>query len=90
MATPKYKKYYDLLIVENQELFEEISTLFAKLEKNASLQEEFDDLRRKVIRVIAKYEDQLCSKTERTKFANFSTGLSEKFWELIRLDYPYL
>lgn len=78
------------MLEEHPELFSELTEAHTALQADSSKQESFDEVRRKAIRIISKYEDQLCSKTERTKFANFSTSLSEKFWELIRINYPFL
>ena len=50
--------------------------------------EEFKEIQRKILRIIQKNEDNLCSKTESTKYLNFSAGLSDKFRDKIRKNYP--
>jgi hypothetical protein len=81
MAKPKYERQYEQMLKDHQDSFDELKKLDRK-------SEEFKSLQLKVIRIIRKNEDQLCAKTENTKFANFSLQLADKFWELIRKDYP--
>lgn len=81
MTTPKFKKQYDELIENNKELFD-------KLKSAPKDTEEFNELQRRVLRIVRRAEDALCSKTENTHFSNFSTGLADKFWEEIRANYP--
>ena len=48
----------------------------------------YNDIGRKIQDVIHDYERRLCGKTESGKYSKFSGGLSEKFWGLIRADFP--
>jgi hypothetical protein len=65
------------MLEENQELFNH----FTSLEKNS---EAFNTEGNKVLRVIRRYEDELCSKSEGGRYGVFSQNLSEKFWEEVR------
>jgi len=83
MTTPKFEKQYNEMIEINKNLFDELK------EKSSNLNsEEFREIQRKVVRVIRRTEDRLCSKTENAKFASFSTNLADRFWELVRANYP--
>lgn len=83
MATPKFKKQYDEMLKLHKNLFETLKTMDPK-------SEEFKDMQLKVIRVVRKNEDALCSKTENSKFSNFSMELANKFMDLVREDYPQI
>ena len=71
------------MIENNKELFDELKTWGTKPKS-----EEFQETQRKALRVARRNEDMLCSKTENTRFSNFSTNLADKFWEKIRAEYP--
>jgi hypothetical protein len=83
VPTPKYQKQYLEMLKINRKVFEELKL---KSAKRNSL--EFKEIQLKALRIVRRNEDLLCSKTENTKFSNFSLGLSDKFWELVRADYP--
>ena len=77
----KYKKHFLTMLEENQELFND----FKKLDDTAG---DFHSAGNKVLRVIRRYEDELCSRSEGGGFSKFSENLSEKFWEEIRGYFP--
>jgi hypothetical protein len=77
----KYKKHFLTMLEENQELVNH----FKSLQKDSV---EFHAEGNKVMRVIRRYEDELCSKSEGGKYGVFSQNLSEKFWEEVRGYFP--
>lgn len=81
MATPKYKKQFDEMVKNNKVLFDSL-----KITNKDS--EEYKDLKQKLLRIIRKNEDILCSKTENTHYSNFSTNLADKFQAEIIAQYP--
>lgn len=81
MAIPKYKKHYEEMIEYNEEVFRALKELDRK-------SQEFKEIQRKAVRIVHQYENALCNRTESTKFSKFSTGLSDKFMEEVRRDYP--
>lgn len=81
MAIPKYKKQYEDMIENNQELFDSLKTLPKK-------SEDFKSAQRAAMRIVRKNEDLLCKRTENTKFTNFSTNLADKFTEEVQTNYP--
>jgi hypothetical protein len=83
MAKTKFEKQYEEMMKNYQDVFDEMK----KLSTNPK-SEEFKEVQRKLMRIIRKNEDALCAKMENAKYANFSTGLADKFWELIRTNYP--
>lgn len=88
MATPKYKKIYQELVENNQELLNQLKDAYYDYKEDKSKAEVFKDLQLKALRVIRRAEDRLCSKTESTQFSSFSTTLADKFWEEVRANYP--
>jgi hypothetical protein len=81
MALPKFKIQYDLMLENNSEIFEALK----KAKRGTA---EFKESQRAALRIVRKNEDILCKRTENTKFTNFSTGLADKFMELVRANYP--
>lgn len=85
----QYQLIYETMIDSNKVLFENFFRLHELYVKNPHLtQHEFNEVGRDVLDVIHDYERKLCGKTEGGQYSKFSTNLSEKFWELIRKDFP--
>lgn len=80
---PKYKEYYQNMIDKNRELFDKFATLDPKLNPK-----EFNDVGRKIQDIIWDYENRLCSHSESGRYGKFSNNLADKFWTLIRADFP--
>ena len=53
-----------------------------------ALQTEFNEAGRKIQDIIRDYEDRLCGHSENSQFGKFSSSLADKFWELLRKDFP--
>ena len=83
MSTPKFQKQYEEMISGNSELFAEL-----KMKSRKPSSPEFREVQLKMLRIIRRNEDILCKKTENTRYSSFSTGLADRFWELVRADYP--
>ena len=89
MTVPKYKKQVEILVRANQELIDTYLELEEKFEQNADkYKDELSDIKNKLLRVIRKNEDRLCSKTESTHYSAYSEGLALKYWEEIRKLFP--
>mgnify|MGYP007050220079 CR=1 FL=1 len=71
------------MLEENQELFNEFNAL-------STSDEDFHDTGNKVLRVIRRYEDELCSKSEGGKYGKFSANLSEKFQGEVRGYFKHI
>lgn len=90
MAEPKYKQQFQKMMDTNKELFEKYAELKRQnRKKSPELEEEYQDIKFKILRVIRKNEDMLCAKSENTKqFSNYSQSLADKFQEEIRQNLP--
>jgi hypothetical protein len=85
----KYQEVYIQMIDENKELFDmffRIHDLYVLDPKTN--QEKFNEIGKQVQEIIHSYERRLCGKTESGMYSKFSAGLSEKFWGLVRADFP--
>lgn len=85
----QYQLIYQQMIDENKDLFNSFYDVHQKyLLDPKTHQKEFNDVGRNIQEVIHVYERRLCGKTESGMYSKFSGGLSEKFWSLLRQDYP--
>jgi len=85
----QYQIIYEQMIDENKKLFDS----FFKIHDLYTLdptpnQQTFNDIGKEIQEVIHKYERILCGKTEGGMYSKFSGNLSEKFWGLVRKDFP--
>ena len=85
----KYEKQFQLMCEENKLLFDEFKKYHDMLDSNdKSAKDKFNELGRKVLRVVRRYENELCAKSENSGFGRYSVNLSEKFWEEVRSHFP--
>jgi hypothetical protein len=87
MAEPKFKQMFDLMIKQNQELFDSFKVTHDKfMENSKEWKEKFNSQGRDVQDVIRIYENRLCGQSESSGYSKYSTNLAEKFqWEVKRL-----
>ena len=77
------------MIDENSRLFNSFMDLHDKYSKNnKKWQGEYNLVGEKVVAIIRDYERKLCRESERGQFGKFSAGLADKFWTLVRADFP--
>lgn len=85
----QYQLIYQTMIDENKSMFDRFFKIHERyLQDPKSVQQEFNSVGREIQDVIHDYERRLCGKTEGGQFSKFSQNLSEKFWEVIRKDFP--
>jgi hypothetical protein len=85
----KYKKYFEEMVMGNNELFSEFKKAHdGFLADPKKWQVEFDEKGKKVWEIINEWEKRLCNQMESGKNSVFSGGLSEKFREEIRKRFP--
>lgn len=85
----KHEEYFLDMLENNKEMFDE----FKKIHDNyvqdpASWKKEFNQKGQDIVRIIRKYENMLCGKSESGKYGKFSSKLAEKFWESVRNLFP--
>lgn len=91
MIMTKYKEYFDMMLRENKELFDEFRGIHDKygMEQD-KLQNEFNKIGGKVLNVIRTWEDKLCGRSEGSGYASYSGGLAQKFQDEIRKVFPMI
>jgi hypothetical protein len=77
------------MIDQNHDLFKRFFEIHEQYAGDAKThQEAFNTIGREVQDVVHDYERRLCGKTESGQYSKFSGNLSDKFWGLLRNDYP--
>lgn len=85
----KFKKQFQTMLEDNQFLFNDFKEVHDKVASGDKEElEMFNEKGRKILRIIRRYEDALCAKSENSGYGKFSTNLSEKFWEEVRAYLP--
>ncbi len=54
-------------------------------EKNKT---EFNKVGSDIVDIIRDFERRLCGHSEKGQYGKFSANLSQKFWDLVRKDFP--
>ncbi len=85
----KYKQQVQDMIEWNKELFtqfREVHDRYAVSPKE--VQEEFTEIGMKIMPIVKRFENNLCSKSESSRYGKFSSNLSDKFWGEVRIIFP--
>lgn len=89
--TPKYKRFYSLMIEQNTPLFASFKKIHdqfaADRHQHAT---DFHNQGRKVLDVIRDWERRLCHGMEKGQYASYSAKLSEKFWNEVKKELPLI
>jgi hypothetical protein len=85
----KFREYYDLMLQKNEALFKEFREIHNQYTLNPKKhQDKFNEIGADIQDVITEYENRLCHHSEKGVYAKYSHTLSDKFWELIRSEFP--
>jgi len=85
----KYQQTFQEMLEYNTDLFSAFTKVHALYVQDAKkYQQQFNELGEEVLGIIRKYENILCNTSEGGKYGKFSSGLSEKFWSVVRAQYP--
>jgi len=85
----QYQLTYQTMIDENKKKFDDFFKVHERYAADPKAnQVEFNTVGREIQDIIHDYERRLCGKTEGGMYSKFSQNLSEKFWEIIRKDFP--
>jgi hypothetical protein len=85
----KYKQQVQDMLASQQDLFKEFKEIRDKYAVDPKKwQEQFNEVGIKVVPVIQRWENNLCSKSESGKYGKFSSNLADKFWGEIRVHFP--
>lgn len=87
----KYKEVIKDMLETHKELFDSFKEIHDKFTKNPKeYKKQFNEEGQDILRIIQKWENILCSKSESGKYGKFSSGLSDKFWAEIRQLFPLI
>jgi hypothetical protein len=87
----KYKKAFVEMLEDNQKLFHEFKQVHDNyVQDKEEYREQFHEVGTKVLRIIRRYENVLCAKSENSGYGKFSSSLSDKFWEEVRAYLPLI
>lgn len=91
MKSAKYQVYYQKLQDEHQQLFAEFKKIHDGYAQNQHIwSEQFQTIGLKVLDLLRDTERRLCSGMMKGGYATYSNGVSEKFWALVKQDYPLI
>ena len=85
----KHEQYFlDMLEDRHQQFshFKKIHDLY--LIDPKKWQNEFNAHGKIIMDIIREWERRLCSHSEKGKYGVFSAGLADKFWNLVRREFP--
>lgn len=89
MYMTKYREAVEVMLTENQELFDEFRAIHDAYVVNPSAnQAKYNSIGATIIDVVRDYERKLCAKMGGGVYSKFSTNLSEKFMEEIKQIFP--
>lgn len=91
MSQTKYREYYEKMVAENRQLFDEFLKVNDRYkEDQVANATEFNQVGQKVVDKIREFDRRLCSAMGRGVFSTYSQKLSEKFWDLARQDFDQI
>lgn len=89
MSKVKYKEYFQKMLEQNKELFDEFSEIHARyVVEPIRYQAVFNTFGAKITEIIRDWDRRLCSAMGRGAFSQYSQNLSEKFWTEVRKMFP--
>jgi len=86
---PKHELYYQKMIDENLSLFGKFQDIHDKYVLDpAAFQIKYNEIGESVVSIIRDWERRLCRESERGSYGKYSAILADKFWNLVRKDFP--
>ena len=87
----KYKEFYTRMINQNKELFENFAKAYEQFVTDPEkYKEQFNTIGKEINVIVRRTDNKLCAQTELSQYNKFSSGLSDKFWEMVRENYPFI
>jgi hypothetical protein len=91
MAATKSQIYYERIRSQHQALFDGFKkTHDAYVADPAKYEMAFNEQGLQVMDLLRATDRQLCSGMDRGGYGAYSSKLSEKFWQLVKADYPQI
>ncbi len=87
----KYQEYYQKMWEENKELMRSFLELHDRFKSNRrKYSAEFNLSGKKVREIMEEWDKRLCRQMEKGQNAEFSSKVSEKFWNEVKKDFPLI
>ena len=87
----KFKEVFADMLEYNQDVFNSFRKIHELYTSDPQrYQTEFNQEGEQVLRIIRRYENILCGKSESGRYGKFSSSLSDKFWQEIRTTFPQI
>jgi len=91
MPTAKYKVYYQKMIDDHRQLFDQFAVLNEQFTQDqAAVADEFHHLGQQVLEVVRDFDRRLCAAMGKGIYSTYSQKLSEQFWSLVRQDFSQI
>ncbi len=91
MKGTKFQVFYDRVRVQHQALFDTFKEAHDLYVLNpVKWEQQFNAKGQPVLDLLRATERQLCAGMERGKYGAFSNKLAEKFWLLVKEEYPQI
>lgn len=89
MGRSKYELYFQEMLDQNRELFEEFIDIHNKYSEDPTRwQDKFNEVGSPVLDVIRKYENRLCAKSGNTGYGKYTMALADKFQAIVKQYFP--
>lgn len=89
MPSPKYKEFFQMMLKQNKEDFDEFKNVHDKFAKDPEkYKDEFNHLGSDILDIIRDWENRLCRQSEGAGNSKFTTALSEKFQSEVKTHFP--
>jgi len=87
----KYKEYFQRMLGENKEAFDEFTKLHFEYSTNPDrYQDKFNKEGEKILIITHEWEGKLCNQSEKAGFGNYTGNLAEKFQAEVKSHFPLI
>lgn len=86
----KYKQYYQQMIDQNRQAFDDFMKLHDQYVASQISQDEYNQKGMKVLDIVRDWDRRLCAAQGKGMYSQYTTKLSEKFWDLVRQDFSHI
>lgn len=85
----KYKQQVEDMLSAHKDVFDSFKKIHSQYESDPKKwQTKFNEEGQPVLLLIKRWENNLCSKSESTKYGKYSNTLADKFWVEVRKVFP--
>ncbi len=90
MPVPKYQKFYELMVAENQSLFDKFQAIHDEFVSSGKNEDAFHAVGRDVKDIMYFWERKLCQGMERGAHGVYSQKVADKFWDHIKQTFTHI